>query len=246
MRMGLIDGIYWDDPTPVGSFTSNSVECSKNRSTARRAGERSPHRNAEGNFSMHSILRCAAITIVGATMALPMALPIAAQGAAAAALPPDGTALVFVNTQAILPIAPGADSAQSRFQAVVTEFEAELAELAEQIDSMLADYRRQESLMGQAGREQKQQEILDLQRSAQQRQQELDAQSQQRRNELLAPILQGVTDVIEEIRAEHDYAIVFDIAESGVIAADNSLDITAAVLERLGVDSSVAAAGPGR
>ena len=100
--------------------------------------------------------------------------------------------------------------------------------------------------MGQAGREQKQQEILDLQRSAQQRQQELDVQSQQRRNELLAPILQRVTDVIEEIRSERGYAMVFDIAESGVIAADNSLDITGAVLERLGVDPSALTANSGR
>jgi len=199
---------------------------------------------------MHSILKGAAVTIVGAAMAFPAALstasPLAAQAAGSSALPPEGTALVFVNTQAILPIAPGADSAQARFQAVVTEFEAELEGLAAQIDSMLADYRRQESLMPPAGREQKQQEILEVQRSAQQREQELDVQSRQRRNELLAPILQRVTETIEEIRAEHGYAIVFDIAESGVIAADNSLDITAAVLERLGVDPSVAAIGAGR
>ncbi|MCG8467501.1 MAG: OmpH family outer membrane protein [Gemmatimonadetes bacterium] len=192
---------------------------------------------------MVATLKRAAVLTLAATWTMPLA---AQEVTASAELPPDGTSLVFVNTQAILPVAPGADSAQARFQAVVSQFEAELAGLATQIDSMLADYRRQESLMGQAGREQKQQEILDLQRSAQQRQQELDVQSQQRRNELLAPILQRVTDVIEEIRSERGYAMVFDIAESGVIAADNSLDITGAVLERLGVDPSALTANSGR
>lgn len=195
---------------------------------------------------MHSIMRCAAITVLGATLASATALPLSAQEAPSTGLPPDGTALVFVNTQAILPIAPGADSAQVKFQAVVNEFQAEVAGLEAQIDSMLADYRRQESLMGQAGKEQKQQEILEVQRSAQERSQQLDAESQQRRNELLAPILQRVTDVIEEIRGEHGYSIVLDIAESGVIAADNTLDITAAVLERLGVAPSPTAGGGGR
>ncbi len=195
---------------------------------------------------MHSIMRNAAITIFGATLASSMALPLMAQAAPSTELPPNGTALVFVNTQAILPIAPGADSAQVKFQAVVNQFQAELAGLEARIDSMMADYRRQESLMGQAGKEQKQQEILEVQRSAQARSQQLDVESQQRRNELLAPILQRVTDVIEEIRGERGYAIVFDIAESGVIAADNSLDITGAVLERLGVAPGPTAGGGGR
>ena len=42
--------------------------------------------------------------------------------------------------------------------------------------------------------------------------------------------------MIEGIRAEHGYSIVFDVAESGVVAADTNLDITGAVLLQLGID----------
>lgn len=164
-----------------------------------------------------------------------------------AGLPPEGTQLVFVNTQAILPRAPGADEAQAKFQEELEGYETELRSLASEIDSLVTAYRRQESLLDGPAKEQKQQEILEKQRAAQVRQTELEQRSEQRRSELLKPILDEIRDVIEAIRAERRYAIVFDVAESGVVAADPSLDITTAVLERMGVDpNATASATPNR
>jgi Skp family chaperone for outer membrane proteins len=90
-------------------------------------------------------------------------------------------------------------------------------------------------MLDPAAKEQRQQEILDKQQAAQSRQFQLEQQSETRRGELLKPILDNVREIIEQIRAEREYSIVFDIAESGVIAADPELDITGAVLARLGV-----------
>ena len=119
--------------------------------------------------------------------------------------------------------------------------------LGAEIDSLVSAYRRQEALLDQGAKEQKQQEILQKQQAARERQLELEQVSEQRRQALLSPILDQVRAVIEEIRAANQYAIVFDVAEAGVVAADPSLDITAAVLERLGVDpESTAALNPGR
>ncbi len=188
----------------------------------------------------------AAGTVAAAALSVAWSGHLAAQESPpgpSATLPAPGTPLVFVNTQVILPLAPGADSAQAQFQGVLEEFETELMARATEIDSLVTAYRQQERLMDQAGRARKEQEIVDKQQEAQARQQELEAESDRRRTDLLSPILQRITDVIQEIREEQSYSIVFDIAESGVIAADVSLDITGAVLERLGVDPSVLAAG---
>jgi Skp family chaperone for outer membrane proteins len=155
--------------------------------------------------------------------------------------------MVYVNTQAILPIAPGANDAQLSFQEELTGYEDEMRSLGAEIDSLVSAYRRQEALLDQGAKEQKQQEILQKQQAARERQIELEQISEQRRQTLLAPILDQVRAVIEEIRAANQYAIVFDVAEAGVVAADPSLDITAAVLERLGVDpAATAALDPGR
>lgn len=188
---------------------------------------------------MRRILKTAAVCLPALTMTQPL---LGQTGSAP--MPPVGTPLVFVNTAAILPVAPGADSAQSAFQAELQTYSAELSRLETELDSLVASYRRQESLLDQSARDQKQQEILDKQQAAQNRQRELEQQSSRRRDQLLAPILQNITDTIESLRAEREYSIVFDIAESGVVAADSSLDITAAVLERLGIDPALATADP--
>lgn len=167
--------------------------------------------------------------------------------AAAASLPPVGTPMVYVNTQAILPVAPGANDAQLSFQEELTGYEDEMRALGAELDSLVAAYRRQEALLDQVAKEQRQTEILQKQQAARERQLELEQISEQRRQALLSPILDQVRAVIEEIRAANEYAIVFDVAEAGVVAADPSLDITAAVLERLGVDpGATAALDPGR
>ncbi len=162
-------------------------------------------------------------------------------------LPPAGTPMVYVNTQAILPLAPGADDAQQSFQVELTGFEEEMRVLGVEIDSLVAAYRRQEALLDQATKDQKQQEILQKQQAARVRQAELEQLSEERRQALLGPILDRVRDVIEQIRAENQYSIVFDLAEAGVVAADAALDITGAVLEGLGIDpNATAAVDPGR
>ena len=159
-------------------------------------------------------------------------------------LPPEGTPVVYVNTQAILPVAPGADSAGAAFQRVSVEFENELGVLATEINSLIEAYQQQQALLDPAGRQQKEQEIRDKQQQAATRQQELEVELDRRRAELLEPIVVRVNEVIEEIRSERGYSIVLDIA-AGVVAADTSLDITTSVLERLGVDLAALSAPPG-
>lgn len=159
-------------------------------------------------------------------------------------LPPEGTPIVYVNTQAILPVAPGADSAGAAFQRLSIEFEGELETFAAEIDSLIAAYQQQQSLLDPAGRQQKEQEIRDKQQEAATRQQELNVELDRRRAELLEPIVVRVNEVIEEIRAERSYSVVLDVA-AGLVAADPLLDITASVLERLGVDLAALSAPPG-
>ena len=106
---------------------------------------------------MHSILRGAAIAV--STLTLALSGTAQEVSTLSTELPPTGTELVFVNTQAILPIAPGADSAQIRFQAVLQSYDAELQGLAVELEELVNTYRQQEALLDQAGREQWQQDI---------------------------------------------------------------------------------------
>ena len=159
-------------------------------------------------------------------------------------LPAAGSPIVFVNSALILPVAPGADSADAALQQVGLNFQEELAAEAAAIDSMIAAYQQQQALMAPAARQQREQEIANRRDAAIQRQQALNVEFDNQRAQLLAPILDRVNLVIEEIRAEQGYAVVLDAAQAGFIAADPTLDMTEHVLVRLGVDLAALAAPP--
>lgn len=160
---------------------------------------------------------------------------LAAQG------PPAGAEFVYLNSALIIQAAPGAAEAQRTFERELNEMRSELQSEGASLDSLVADYQRQEVMLSPQAKEERQQEILRRQQAIQTHQQELEGQAQQRQQELLRPILENISAVIEEIRSESGYKMVFDLSSESVVAADTTLDITQAVIGRLGP----AAAGGG-
>ena len=146
-----------------------------------------------------------------------------------------GTPVVYVRGQMILQAAPGAAEAARTFERELADMRTQLQEQAAVVDSMLQDYQRQEVLLSPQAKDQKQQEIVNLRNQLQQRQGEMDTQAQQRQQELLGPILEEVSSVIEAVRSENRYSIVLDASKEGLVAADTTLDITDTILSRLGV-----------
>jgi outer membrane protein len=63
----------------------------------------------------------------------------------------------------------------------------------------------------------------------------LDEQMQNRQAELIRPIMENLQRIIEQVRAEDGYAMIFDVASqaSVIVAADKSLDLTPKVLARV-------------
>jgi outer membrane protein len=76
----------------------------------------------------------------------------------------------------------------------------------------------------------------------QDRVQQLQTSANSRRAQLVQPIMDEITAVIETIREEGNYALILDAAAGSIISADPSLDLTQEVLRRL---VAAAAAAPG-
>ncbi len=197
-----------------------------------------------------------AIATAGAAGLVLSAAPLAAQATSTETgtppsgpvqAPPPNTLFVFVNTQEILPQVPGAQRAQEAFNQEVAGYNSEMQALAAQLDSLVSQYRQQESMLSQEAKDRRQQEILQRQQEAETRRLELEQRTQDRQAQLLQPILESVRDVIEQIRVENGYTMVFDVAAAGVVAADPSLDITQLVVERLkALDEAATPSDPGR
>lgn len=148
---------------------------------------------------------------------------------------PQPLRLAFINSQAILAVTPGRAEAESTFNREMAGMRAEVERMQRQLDSNVAEYNRTQVVMTPQARQQREQQLRDQEQRTRQRAQELDQQAQQREAQLTAPIMQRVTAVIEGIRAEFNYAFVFDVAGQGttIVTADRSLDITPLVIQRL-------------
>ena len=66
----------------------------------------------------------------------------------------------------------------------------------------------------------------------------------QRQQELVQPVMDKINQVIEQIRAEGAYTLIFDVSAGGVVAADPGLDLTQEVIRRL--KAAAPPATPGR
>ena len=169
---------------------------------------------------------------------------VAVSPADAQNVPPAGTTFVYLNSAAILQAAPGSEDAQRTFDRELGEWRTELELQAATVDSLLRDYQRQEVMLSPQAKEQKQGDIQTRQQELQNRRLELENTAQQRQQELLRPILENVTGLIEQIRSENNYAMVFDISTEGVVAAAPELDITDIVMQRLGASAPAAGGTP--
>jgi len=178
-------------------------------------------------------------TIRASTLAL---LALVVSGAAAAAQQAT-VRIAYVNPQALFENAPGRAAAEEAFRKETEGYRAELARLNTALTKAVQDYQKAEGTLTTAQKETRQRSLQAKQDSLQQRQQDLEQQANRRQNELMAPIMESVRKVLEDIRAEDGYAMILssEPGTSPILAADKNLDITERVVARL---RTVAAGNP--
>jgi outer membrane protein len=174
------------------------------------------------NQITRSTIPLAAILLVAATAA-----PLPAQGQ------DTGMRIAYVNSQAVIQQAPGADSAQKAFQQEVQQYRQQAKSLTAELDSLRQQFQQQQGMLSEQARQKRQQKLLQRQKQVQSQVSKIEKKLQQRQQELMEPILNRVQKVIEEIRAEQGYDMIFDVSGPGVVAADPALDITDEVISRL-------------
>jgi len=148
----------------------------------------------------------------------------------------------FINSQFLLDQAPGAAQAAQQFDQELGQMRGQLQPMANELDSLISQLEAQTMTLSEEARRQRQQVIIQKQGQLQQAAQAMEAQAEQRRNELVQPIMDRISRTIEALRVEGSYHIIFDVAAGSIIAADPALDLTQEVLRRL---QAGAAGGPG-
>ena len=163
-----------------------------------------------------------------------------AGSAAAQAAPKFG----YVNSAKILADAPGRAEAENQFNTEVKAYQAQLQRMSDSLQLLAANFDKEAPKLDSATRETRAASIRAKEADYQKRAQTLDTQMQNRQAELVRPIMEQLQKIIEQVRAEDNYAMIFDVGSqtSVIVAADKSLDITDKVMARMKAAPKPAAA----
>ena len=104
----------------------------------------------------------------------------------------------------------------------------------ETVVAMMSDYSKLPGTTTQAERDKKAKSVQDKQAELQRKNQELQDQYGQRQAELLQPILDQIKLVLEDLRVEGSYTMIFDIGQgASIVAADKNLNISDRAIAKL-------------
>lgn len=152
-----------------------------------------------------------------------------------AARPQAPTAIAFVNVPQALERVPGFQSAQQTFQQELDRNEQQLKGMQDQLDALIQQFESQQGTMNAASRQQRVEQIRELQRQLQTRAQELEERAYERETALLGPLQDRVQQAIDGLRVERGLSAILDVTAegSGLVSVDPALDLTPAVIERV-------------
>ncbi len=145
------------------------------------------------------------------------------------------TKIAYVNTTALMEVAPGKAAADSALSKESAGFRAQIQKMQDSLNAMFTDYTKKEPTLSAAQKETRQKAIQAFETDLQAKQLQLQQQFAQRQSEVYAPITEAVKKVLDDIRVEDGYAVIFanDPGQSPIVSADKNLDITDRVVARL-------------
>jgi len=177
---------------------------------------------------MSSFLRTACATLAVLTLTVGFSHSAHAQQPASSQFK-----LAFVNVAVLLDNAPGKTQAESTYARETRGYSDQLKKMSDSLNTMFAAYQKQEATLTATQKETKQKAMRDLQQQLQDRQQQLGQQANQRQNELMAPIMEQVKKVLDDIRVEDGYSMIITGDPNIILSYDKNLDITDRVVARL-------------
>ena len=141
----------------------------------------------------------------------------------------------YVNSAAILAQAPGRAEAEAQFNSEVKVYQGQLQRMSDSLQLLAASFDKESPKLDSATRESRAKSIRTKEADYQERARQLDQQMQSRQAELVRPLMEQLQKIIEAVRAEDNYAMIFDVGSqtSVIVAADKNLDITDKVMARL-------------
>jgi outer membrane protein len=141
--------------------------------------------------------------------------------------------LGHINSQELLQIMPGRDTAQTILQKEAAEIESTLKTMQGELEKISNEYMQKQAEWTELIRNTKRSEIQDMQNRIQGFYENAQKQLQEREAELTKPIVDRAKKAIEEVAREGGYTYIFDGAS--LLYSQDSEDIMPQVKKKLGL-----------
>ena len=144
--------------------------------------------------------------------------------------------IAHVNTAEILDAMPDKGKAEKSLEKYYGELQSQLETMAKEYQTKMQDYEANQATMSNLVKQSKEKEIVDLQTRITQFQANAENEFENKRAELLKPILDKIQNAINAVGKEKGYTYMLDLATgAAVYVGDNAVDATKDVKSKLGI-----------
>lgn len=144
--------------------------------------------------------------------------------------------IAYVDSSVITEIMPERAKIEQDLQAYYTELQMQLQTMATEYQTKLKDYEANAATMSNILRQSKEKEIMDLQGRIQEFQANAETAFDEKRIELLTPVIEKVQNAVNAVGKEKGYTYIFDKSVGAIVyIGTDAIDITADVKAKLGL-----------
>jgi outer membrane protein len=184
-------------------------------------------------FSSHSLTRAAAAGLLGFALAAPMAAAQPAAPAPAAAAAQGPIRIAVIDTEKILLSSQAGKKAVADLKKLQEQRENDLRARAQELKDLQTKINDGRLSLAQDKLADLSKQLEEKDIALRRAQDDANRELTKKRDEMLAGIDDRVMPVINQIGKELGYTLIFRKFESGLIYADDAIDITGVVIQRL-------------
>ena len=141
--------------------------------------------------------------------------------------------IAIVDFQSAINQVSEGEQAREQIDALYNQKQAAIANLEAQIQTKMEEYEKQRLILSDAARQQKEQELMQLQQTYQQAAMQAEMEMQELYAQKMEGLITKMRGISEQIGAEKGYDLILEATESGVVYSGPSVtDITAELIQR--------------
>ena len=148
-------------------------------------------------------------------------------------LPAWATGIATVDFQKALTMVEEGKRTETELNTLMNQKQGEVQQLQMQLQNQMQEYQKQQALLSDQARAEKEQELYQLQMQAQQAAYNAEMEFQQIYTQKMEGLIEKMCNIAEEVGAEKKYDLILEATESGMIYRSSSVnDITTTVVDR--------------